>query len=98
MIFLDYGVLKSYRKKMKWKQSDVAKKMNCTAATISRWELGITPITAEDLARMADIYEIKDMREFFVLPLARKVLSHKKEHGIINISKGKRKNENISHL
>lgn len=66
LLEFDYGVLRAYRKRHRLKQSDVAKLMNCTGATISRWELGIVPITAEDLCRLAEIYNIENMSTFFV--------------------------------
>lgn len=40
-------------------QEDVAPKMGTTQPTVSRWERGLMVITAEDLIRIAAVYEIR---------------------------------------
>ncbi len=71
MIFFDYGLLRKYRKAHGWRQADLAKRLHCSAATVSRWELGNTPITAEELARIIELCQVKDVGDFFVVSLRR---------------------------
>lgn len=66
MYRFDFGRLRQLRKKKKMYQRDVAKKIGCTASSISKAELGETAITAEDLARLASIYEDDRISDFFV--------------------------------
>ncbi len=66
MIFFDYGLLRKYRKAHGWRQADLAKRLHCAAATVSRWELGSTPITAEELAHIIDLCQVEDPGDFFV--------------------------------
>ena len=66
MYRFNFGRLRQLRKKKKMYQRDVATKMGCTASSISKVELGETAITAEDLARLASIYEDDRMSDFFV--------------------------------
>ena len=66
MLEFDCGKLRELRKRHHWKQEDVGGKMCCTGPNISKWELGVSQVTAADLARLADVDGVKNMNVFFV--------------------------------
>ena len=66
MIRFDHELLRDIRKRNGLKQADVAEKLHCSGATISRFELGDTKITAEDLASLLSIYHEDSADQFFV--------------------------------
>lgn len=72
----DFGKLRWLRRKQHLKQADVAKMMHCTSASISKAELGITRVDANDLARLADIYGVRDMNTFFVERIKREEIEN----------------------
>ena len=49
----DYGTMRRWRKKKGLSQTDLAKALDVSTATISRCELGLSPISASLLARLA---------------------------------------------
>ena len=65
MVRFDAGKLKLWRKKHGLTQAEVAEKLYCTPATISRWELGLSHITAEEFARLASLYGEKIEGAFY---------------------------------
>ena len=66
MWVFDFDRLRQLRKQRKMHQKDVGEQLGCTAASISKIELGETAVTAEDLARLANIYGDKNLADFFV--------------------------------
>ncbi len=66
MLRFDFHRLKELRKQNRMSQQDTAERMHCKASNISRWELGKTPISAEKLACLADIYGDNRIQDFFV--------------------------------
>lgn len=51
--------LKAVRVNAGYSQDDMAKKLNVSTSTISRWEKGVTPIPKKHLANLCNIYNIK---------------------------------------
>ena len=47
--------ISSFRAAMEWTQDELARELNVTAATVSRWESGISIPKPEHLQRIADI-------------------------------------------
>jgi transcriptional regulator with XRE-family HTH domain len=47
--------ISSFRVAMNWTQDELARELNVTAATVSRWEAGISIPKPEHLQRIADI-------------------------------------------
>lgn len=66
MWVFDFDRLRQLRKQKKMHQKDVGAQLGCTASSISKIELGETAVTAEDLARLANIYDDKNLADFFV--------------------------------
>ncbi len=64
MIVFDPGTLKQCRKKLKLKQSDVARKICKAPACVSRQENGEMRVSAEDLAVYANLYDV-DVNTFY---------------------------------
>ncbi len=65
MIEFDNGKMREWRKAKGLKQSEVAREIGCTPTTLSRWELGLSPITAEMLARLASLYGYSTEAAFY---------------------------------
>ena len=59
MIVFDSGMLRQCRRKLKFKQSDVAAKICKSAGCVSKQENGEMRVSAEDLAAYAHIYGVK---------------------------------------
>ena len=66
MWVFDFDRLRQLRKQRKMHQKDGGAQLGCTASSISKIELGETAVTAEDLARLANIYGDKNLADFFV--------------------------------
>lgn len=66
MLEFDFGSLRKFRKQKHLKQADVGKYMHCTGASISKVELGLCRLSVDDLARLANLYEIENLNVFFV--------------------------------
>lgn len=66
MILFDFGRLREMRKRNLMSQQEAAERMHCTASCISRWELGKTPITADDLAALIEVYNDENWQDYFV--------------------------------
>lgn len=66
MIEFNFGKLRELRKQRHWKQDDVGERMCCSGSNVSKWELGMNQVTASDLARLADIFGVKNMNIFFI--------------------------------
>ena len=66
MVIFDANRLRELRKKNRLKQEDVARMLGCSTSMISRWELGSTPITADKLARLIEIYHDENIADFFI--------------------------------
>ncbi len=58
MIVFDAGMLRQCRKKLKLKQSDVAKAVCKATGCISRQENGDMRVSADDLAAYANLYGV----------------------------------------
>ena len=58
MIVFDPGTLRQCRKKLKFKQSDVAMKICKAPGCISRQENGEMRVSADDLAAYANLYDV----------------------------------------
>lgn len=58
MIKFDPGVLRQLRRSHKLKQTDVATALCLTPACISKHENEESRVSAEDLARYADLYQV----------------------------------------
>ena len=54
------------------KQAEVGRYMHCTGASVSKIELGLCRLSVDDLARLANLYEIDDLNVFFVKRLERR--------------------------
>lgn len=71
MLEFDFGSLRQLRKRKHMKQAEVGRYMHCTGASISKIELGLCRLSVDDLARLANLYEIDDLNVFFVKRLER---------------------------
>ena len=72
MLEFDFGSLRKFRKQKHLIQADVGKYMHCTGASVSKIELGLCRLSVDDLARLANLYEIDDLNVFFVKRLERR--------------------------
>lgn len=61
MLEFDFGYLKKLRKRKHMKQAEVGRYMHCTGASVSKIELGLCRLSVDDLARLANLYEIDDL-------------------------------------
>ncbi len=66
MIIFDANHLWELRRAKGLSQYEIAKLMNCNTSTISNWELSKSKITAEKLAKLANIYGVNHMENFFI--------------------------------
>ncbi len=58
MIFFDYTVIRALRKAQKLTLSELAKRVDVTASTISAWENGENKLSAKDLAAIANVFDV----------------------------------------
>lgn len=62
----DFGKIRTLRRKNHLKQAELGERLCCSGPCVSKAELGMSAVTADNLARMADIFGIHDMNVFFV--------------------------------
>lgn len=87
MVKFDYGKLKDMRREKGLTIAEVAERMGCAPATISRWELGLSAISAESFAKLASLYGGKVDEAFY-----RSLVDHDEKYqeaGGRDISNGK---------
>lgn len=65
-MFFDFGLLRVIRRRKGLSQKSVSQALNITQSILSKWENGINPISCDNLSRIATLYELADVNEFFV--------------------------------
>lgn len=70
MIRFNYGYLKEMRRKRRWTQKELARRIGVASSCISRWETGETPISAEMLAMIIWVLKESNIENFFVKEIA----------------------------
>ena len=50
--------IKELRRAKGWTQTDLAKKINVTAQVVSNWERGYTSLSAEDVQRLSQVFDV----------------------------------------
>lgn len=68
MLKFDFGKLREWRKDKGYSQAQVAEKINRSAASISKWELGTTSIPTEDFVKLISLYDA-NIGDAFYRPL-----------------------------
>ena len=68
MLKFDFGKLREWRKDKGYSQAQVAEKIDRSAATISKWELGTTSIPTEDFVKLVSLYDA-NIDDAFYRPL-----------------------------
>lgn len=61
----DFGLLRVIRRRKGLSQKSVSHALNITQSLLSKWENGFTPISCDNLARIATLYGLSDISEFF---------------------------------
>ena len=64
MLFFDHTALRDVRRTRHLKQSDVAKLIDCTPATIAGYENGNIKISASRLAELIELYQVDPSKLF----------------------------------
>lgn len=65
-MFFDFGLLRVIRRRKGLSQKSVSHALNISQSLISKWENGFTPLTCTALSRLATLYGLADVNEFFV--------------------------------
>ena len=66
LVQFDYGKLRTWRKGNKLTQNEVGARLGVDGTKISRWELGVTPISAEDFSKLASMYNANIYEAFYL--------------------------------